>query len=103
MRGADIIVTATTSQTPILSGKWLSPGTHINAVGATRPDWRELDDDAVRNARIYVDSAEAAPHESGDVLAAGTDAERSSLSQENGRPSIARFSVLNSTRLNNWR
>jgi len=73
VRGADIIVTATTSQTPVLAGEWLSPGAHINAVGATRPDWRELDDDAVRKARIYVDSAEAAPQESGDVLAAGTD------------------------------
>jgi ornithine cyclodeaminase/alanine dehydrogenase-like protein (mu-crystallin family) len=70
VRGADIVVTATTSQTPVLSGAWLSPGTHVNGVGATRPDWRELDDDAVRRARIYVDSAEAAPKESGDVLAA---------------------------------
>jgi ornithine cyclodeaminase/alanine dehydrogenase-like protein (mu-crystallin family) len=70
VRGADIVVVATTSQTPVLLGEWLSPGAHINAVGATRPDWRELDDDTVRRARIYVDSAEAAPKESGDVLAA---------------------------------
>jgi ornithine cyclodeaminase/alanine dehydrogenase-like protein (mu-crystallin family) len=70
VRGADIVVVATTSQAPVLFGEWLSPGAHINAVGATRPDWRELDDEAVRHARIYVDSAEAAPKESGDVLAA---------------------------------
>lgn len=70
VRGADIIVVATTSQTPVLFGDWLSPGAHVNAVGATRPDWRELDDETVRRARIYVDSTEAAPRESGDVLAA---------------------------------
>ncbi|MGH7320761.1 MAG: ornithine cyclodeaminase family protein, partial [Candidatus Rokuibacteriota bacterium] len=43
----------------------------INAVGAPRPDWRELDDDTLRRARVYVDSREAAAKESGDVIAAG--------------------------------
>lgn len=71
VRGADVIVTATTSQTPVLSGDWLSPGCHINAVGAARPDWRELDDKVLRSARVYVDSREAAARESGDVIAAG--------------------------------
>jgi alanine dehydrogenase len=71
VRGADVIVTATTSKTPVLSGEWLSPGVHINALGAPRPDWRELDDEALRRARIYVDSREAALKESGDVIAAG--------------------------------
>jgi alanine dehydrogenase len=71
VRGADIVVTATTSPTPVLSGEWLSPGAHINAVGAPRPDWRELDDELLRRARIYVDSTEAAMKESGDVMAAG--------------------------------
>jgi ornithine cyclodeaminase/alanine dehydrogenase-like protein (mu-crystallin family) len=71
VRGADVIVTATTSQTPVLSGTWLSPGAHINAVGASRPDWRELDDEVLRRARIYVDSREAAGKESGDIIAAG--------------------------------
>jgi ornithine cyclodeaminase/alanine dehydrogenase-like protein (mu-crystallin family) len=73
VRGADVIVTATTSQTPVLHGAWLSPGAHINGVGATRPDWQELDEDALHRARIYVDSREAAPKESGDVLTAGSD------------------------------
>lgn len=73
VRGADVIVTATTSQTPVLSGSWLSSGAHINAVGATRPDWRELDGETLRRARLYVDSREAAPEESGDVIAAGVD------------------------------
>lgn len=71
VRGADVVVTATTSQTPVLSGEWLSPGAHINAVGAPRPDWRELDDEVLERARAYVDSREAAMNESGDVIAAG--------------------------------
>ena len=71
VRGADVIVTATTSKTPIVRGEWLSPGAHINAVGAPRPDWRELDDEVLRRARLYVDSREAAQKESGDARAAG--------------------------------
>jgi len=70
VRGADVVVTATTSSTPVLSGEWLGPGVHINAVGAPRPDWRELDDEVLRRARVYVDSREAAMEESGDVIAA---------------------------------
>jgi len=70
VRGADLVVVATTSRTPVLLGEWLSPGAHVNAVGATRPDWRELDDEALRRARIFVDSREAASKESGDVIAA---------------------------------
>jgi alanine dehydrogenase len=71
VRGADVVVTATTSPTPVLSGEWLSPGAHINALGAPRPDWRELDDEVLRRAKVYVDSREAAMKESGDVIAAG--------------------------------
>jgi ornithine cyclodeaminase/alanine dehydrogenase-like protein (mu-crystallin family) len=71
VRGADVVVTATTSKTPVLSGEWLSPGVHINAVGACRPDWRELDDETLRRSRVYVDSREAALEESGDIIAAG--------------------------------
>lgn len=71
VRGADVVVTATTSKTPVLLGEWLSPGVHINAVGAPRPDWRELDDETLSRARVYVDSREAALKESGDVIAAG--------------------------------
>jgi alanine dehydrogenase len=71
VRGADVVVTATTSSTPVLRGEWLSPGVHINAVGAPRPDWRELDDGVLEWAQLYVDSREAAQKESGDVLAAG--------------------------------
>ena len=72
VRGADVIVVATSSRTPVLRGEWLSPGVHINAVGAPRPDWRELDDQVMRTARLYVDSREAATRESGDVIAAAS-------------------------------
>lgn len=71
VRGADVIVVATSSTTPVLQGAWLRPGAHVNAVGATRPNWRELDDALVRQARLYVESREPAMKESGDVIAAG--------------------------------
>ena len=70
VRGADVVVTATTSKAPVLFGEWLSPGAHINALGGLSP-WRELDDEVLRRARVYVDSREAAFKESGDVIAAG--------------------------------
>jgi len=70
VRGADVVVTATGSTTPVLRGEWLSPGAHVNSVGAVRPDWRELDDEVLRRARIYVDSREACLAESGDIIAA---------------------------------
>src|SRR5206468_10897524 len=47
--GADAIVTATNSKTPVLKGLWLKAGCHVNAVGACRHDWRELDDEAMSN------------------------------------------------------
>lgn len=70
VRGADVIVTVTSSTTPVLNGAWLKPGCHVNAVGACRHDWRELDDDAMRDV-IFVDSREAAMKESGDVILSG--------------------------------
>src|SRR5215212_654413 len=71
VQGADVVVTVTTSPTPVLVGEWLSPGAHFNAVGAPRPDWRKLDEKLLRRARVYVDSREAAMKESGAVIAAG--------------------------------
>ncbi|HEV2806591.1 MAG TPA: ornithine cyclodeaminase family protein [Chthoniobacterales bacterium] len=67
VRGADVVVTATSSREPILKGEWLKPGAHVNAVGASRPDWRELDDAAMRNV-VIVDSYEGARKEAGDVI-----------------------------------
>lgn len=68
VRGADIIVTATSATAPVLHGAWIADGAHINAVGAPRPDWRELDSDAVRRARVFVDSRAGALAEAGDLL-----------------------------------
>ena len=68
VRGADVVVTVTSSKTPVLHGAWLKFGCHVNAIGACRPDWRELDDDAMRNCAVFVDSREAAMKESGDVI-----------------------------------
>ena len=71
VRGADVVVTATNSKTAVLKGSWLRPGCHVNAVGACRPDWRELDDDAMTKSVVFADSREAAMKESGDVILSG--------------------------------
>ncbi|XP_051001105.1 ketimine reductase mu-crystallin [Acomys russatus] len=71
--GADVIITVTMATEPILFGEWVKPGAHINAVGASRPDWRELDDELMKQAVLYVDSREAALKESGDILLSGAD------------------------------
>ena len=68
--GADVVVTVTNSTTPVLRGSWLKPGCHVNAIGACRPDWRELDDDAMSNV-VFVDSREGAMKESGDLILSG--------------------------------
>jgi thiomorpholine-carboxylate dehydrogenase len=70
VRDADVVVTATSAREPVLKGEWLKPGAHVNAVGASRPDWRELDDAAMRNV-VIVDSYEGAQNESGDVILSG--------------------------------
>ncbi|HEY3663159.1 MAG TPA: ornithine cyclodeaminase family protein [Chthoniobacterales bacterium] len=71
VREADVIVVATAATSPVLKGAWLSAGAHINAVGATRPNWRELDDELLVRAKLFVESREASEKESGDVIAAG--------------------------------
>jgi ornithine cyclodeaminase/alanine dehydrogenase-like protein (mu-crystallin family) len=70
VRDADVVVTATSAREPVLKGEWLKPGAHVNAVGASRPDWRELDDAAMRNV-VIVDSYEGARNEAGDVILSG--------------------------------
>jgi ornithine cyclodeaminase/alanine dehydrogenase-like protein (mu-crystallin family) len=70
LRGADVVVTVTSSKTPVLKGSWLKRGSHVNAIGACRPDWRELDDEAMSNV-VFVDSREGAMKESGDVILSG--------------------------------
>uniref|UniRef100_A0A672FWH1 Ketimine reductase mu-crystallin n=1 Tax=Salarias fasciatus TaxID=181472 RepID=A0A672FWH1_SALFA len=71
--GADAIVTATRSTEPLLLGRWVKPGAHVAAVGACRPDWRELDDRLMEEAVVYADSREAAMVESGDIILSGAE------------------------------
>jgi alanine dehydrogenase len=66
--GADLICTVTSARTPVLAGDWIAPGVHINAVGASLRDARELDTAAVVRARLYVDRRESALNEAGDFL-----------------------------------
>lgn len=66
--GADLICTVTASKEPVLRGEWIAEGAHINAVGAALPTARELDTDAVRRARLFVDRRESALAEAGDFL-----------------------------------
>lgn len=69
VRDADIVITATTSTRPVLEGKWLAPGAHINAIGANFPQKRELDDEAIRRCDpIVVDSREQSRMEAGDLI-----------------------------------
>jgi alanine dehydrogenase len=68
VRRADLVTCATTSATPVVLGADVSPGTHVDAVGAFRPDMRELDTETVRRARVVVDTYAGALEEAGDVL-----------------------------------
>ena len=72
VRDADVIVTGTSAQEAILEGAWLKPGAHVNAVGSPRPDWRELDDEAMANV-VVVDSYAGARVEAGDVILSGAE------------------------------
>lgn len=64
---ADIISCSTSSPTPILAGKWLRPGAHVDLIGSFQPTKRESDDDVILRARIFVDTFHGALHEGGDV------------------------------------
>jgi len=65
---ADLVCTCTTSPDPVLEGRLLPPGAHVNAVGAYTPQTRELDDEAIRRARVAVETREVAMAEAGDLL-----------------------------------
>lgn len=65
---ADIVSTVTSSPTPVINGEAITAGTHIDLVGAFRPDTRESDDATVAKSRVYVDTKEAALAEAGDIL-----------------------------------
>jgi ornithine cyclodeaminase len=68
VEGADLVCTVTASREPVLKGEWLSPGTHVNAVGASLATARELDTAAIAAARLFVDRRESALNEAGDFL-----------------------------------
>jgi ornithine cyclodeaminase len=72
--GAQIVVTATNSATPVLAHGWLAAGAHVNAVGACLPHMRELDTVTVAASRFTVDRRESALAESGDYLIAAAEA-----------------------------
>ena len=68
VRGSDLVITTTTSKTPILNGDWLDEGTHVNAFGSHTADTRELDAASIKRAKLVVDSREAALREAGDIM-----------------------------------
>jgi ornithine cyclodeaminase len=68
VRGADLIVLATSSPTPVIDNAWVSDGAHVVSVGACRADQREMDPALVARARLFVDSRAAGLVESGDVV-----------------------------------
>lgn len=65
---ADIVSTATISHSPVFAGAWLSPGAHVDLVGAFRPVMRESDDVAISRARIWVDTMAGGLKEAGDIV-----------------------------------
>lgn len=70
VRGADVVVTATSSREPVVRREWISPGAHINAVGSSIAAARELDSATVAASSLFVDRRESTINESGDYLIA---------------------------------
>lgn len=69
VRASNIVITATTAKTPVLSGDWLQSGTHINAIGANMGNRREIDGECLKRAGlIAVDSLDQAREEAGDLI-----------------------------------
>jgi ornithine cyclodeaminase/alanine dehydrogenase-like protein (mu-crystallin family) len=74
VRGADVVVTATSSPEPIVRRDWLAPGAHVNAVGSSIPTARELDADTIAAAALFADARESMVNEGGDYLFAVREA-----------------------------
>jgi len=68
VRDADVVSCATLSSAPLIRGAWLKKGTHVDLVGGFTPKMREADDQAVKRARVYVDTRAGAPKEAGDIV-----------------------------------
>jgi ornithine cyclodeaminase len=70
VEGADVVVVATSSLTPVLDHSWLTPGTHVNAVGASSPNAREIEVETVAASALYCDSRESLRNEAGEFILA---------------------------------
>jgi ornithine cyclodeaminase/alanine dehydrogenase-like protein (mu-crystallin family) len=70
VRNAHIITCCTLSRTPLVMGSWVQPGTHIDLIGAFKPDMRETDSAAVAGATIFVDTRAGVVAEGGDIVQA---------------------------------
>jgi alanine dehydrogenase len=68
LAGADIVIAATSSATPVFEGALVEPGTHVTGVGSFTPDMREVDSTLVQRARVVVDQREAILEEAGDIV-----------------------------------
>lgn len=68
VRAAEVICTATMATAPVIRGAWLSPGTHLDLIGAYRPDMREADSDCFRRARVFCDSRATTVRHIGEFL-----------------------------------
>lgn len=67
VRAADIVTCATMSTDPLIQGAWLQPGQHVDLIGAYRPDMREVDDAALRRARVFVDNMHTTAEHIGEL------------------------------------
>ena len=65
---ADIISTATMARQPVLLGDWIAPGTHVDLIGAFKPDMREADDALITKGRLFVDSRDTTLHHIGELM-----------------------------------
>ena len=73
VRGADLIVTATSAHEPVLERQWIADGAHINAIGTHSPQSREIDSATMAAARIFADRRESVLNEAGDYLLAAQE------------------------------
>lgn len=68
LRGADVVIAATTSATPVFDGAAIEPGAHVNGIGSYTPEMQEVDAALLERATVVVDAREAALAEAGDLL-----------------------------------